>query len=178
MKLLLFAVAIVLSFNIALSQDLHLSSQKKESSFGIGGGLPYGGFGVRFGTNVANSLNLFGGLGYQLAGVGYNIGLLKDFKSSSMAQFYLTGMYGTNAAIKVKGLEDEYNDVYAGPSFGLGVKINSIQKEGNYWDLGILIPVRSGAFQDDYDKLKNDNRITDLTDPWPVLFVIGYNFNL
>ena len=178
MKVFSIAIIFVLTINFCISQDLHLSSQKKENTIGIGGGLPYGGFGVRFGTNVVNGLNLFGGVGYQLAGIGYNLGLLKDFQSANMVQFYLTGMYGSNAAIKVKGLENEYNNVYAGATVGLGIKINSIQKEGNYWDIGILLPFRSSKFDEDYDRLKRDSRITDLSDPWPVLLVIGYNFNL
>lgn len=179
-KFILLSICL-LFLQIAYAQDdvqeTHLSSQKGETTFGLGLGLPYGGIGLRLGTNIIDHLNLFGGLGYQISGVGYNIGLRKDFKSSNMAQFYLTAMYGTNAAIKVKGLPS-YDKVYSGASFGLGVKINSRSKEGNYWDLGLLLPLRSSRYLDDEKAVRTDPRITGFTAPWPVLIVVGYNFNL
>lgn len=155
----------------------HLSSQKGETTLGLGLGLPYGAFGVRLGTNITDGLNLFGGVGYQISGIGYNFGLLKDFPSSSMTQFYLMGMYGTNAAIKILELS-EYDKVYTGPTFGLGIKINSRKTEGNYWDLGLLVPVRSSDYKNDETAVKNDPRISEFQPAWPVLIVVGYNFHL
>lgn len=155
----------------------HLSSAAGETTLGLGIGLPYGAFGLRVGNNVAHGLNLYAGVGYQLSGVGWNIGLLKDFPSSGMAQFYLTGMYGTNGAIKIVGLS-EYDKVYTGPTFGLGIKINSRKTEGNYWDVGLLLPFRSGDYKDDERAVRNDPRISSFQAAWPVLFLVGYNFNL
>jgi predicted porin len=86
-------------------------------------------------------------------------------------------MYGTNGAIKVDGLP-EYDKVYTGASFGLGIKLNSKGDNANYWDFGLLYPIRSSSFNDDYDTVKNDPRISDISSPWPVLIVIGYNFTL
>ena len=181
-KINLLAICLLLTF-AALAQDVqdsqdkknHLSSQKGETTIGVGLGLPYGAIGLRLGTNITDGLNLFGGVGYQISGVGYNIGLLKDFPSSGMTQFYLTGMYGTNAAIKVNGLP-EYDKVYTGPSFGIGIKINSM--DGNYLDLGLLLPIRSSEYYDDETAVKNDPRISEFQAAWTVLIVIGYNFNL
>jgi hypothetical protein len=166
--------------DVPISQDNkknHLSSQKGETTLGLGIGLPYGAIGLRFGTNITDGLNLFGGVGHQISGVGYNIGLLKDFPSSSMTQFYLTGMYGTNAAIKVLNLS-EFDKVYTGATFGLGIKVNSRKTEGNYWDVGLLLPIRSSDYKDDETAVKNDPRISQFQAPWPVLIVVGYNFNL
>ena len=178
MRTLTFIIITILTASVYChAQDGHLSSQKGQSSLGLGIGLPYGGIGIRFGTNISDHLNLFGGLGYQFAGAGYNVGLLKDFKSNSAAQFYILGMYGTNAAIKVDGLSD-YDKVYTGASFGVGMKVNSRKKEGNFWDIGLLIPVRSSDFKDDEDAVKNDPRISEFTEAWPILLSIGYNFNL
>jgi len=158
-------------------KNIHRSSQKGQTTLGLGIGLPYGAIGLRVGTNVTDGLNLFGGLGYQIAGVGYNVGLLKDFPSTGRAQFYLTGMYGTNAAIKIVNLA-EYNNVYTGPTFGFGVKLNSLMKEGDYWDFGLLVPIRSSDYKADETRIKNDPRIEVFQAAWPVLIVIGYNFNL
>ncbi len=160
-----------------LAQENHLSSKKGETSIGLGLGLPYGALGGRFGINIIDNLNLFAGVGYQIAGVGYNFGLLKDFKSNSSTQFYLVGMYGTNAAIKVDGLS-EYDELYLGPTLGLGIKINSRKTEGNYWDIGLLVPFQSNSFEDDKNIVENDPRVSEFTDAWPVLIVLGYNFNL
>ena len=173
---ILFFASFVLSVT-GFAQKNHLSSQKGESNFGLGVGLPYGGIGIHLGTNIANGLNLFGGVGYQVADIGYNVGLMKDFKSKNLVQFYLSGMYGTNAAIKISGLP-ESSKTYGGASFGAGIKLNSRRKEGNFWDLGLILPLRNSAFKDDLNQLKIDPRITDLTDPFPVLIVVAYNFNL
>jgi hypothetical protein len=159
------------------SPGTHLSSQKGETTLGLGIGLPYGAIGLRLGVNVTDGLNLFGGAGYQISGLGYNIGILKDFPSSSMTQFYLTGMYGTNAAIKILNLS-EYDKLYTGPTFGLGLKVNSRKTEGNYWDVGLLVPIRSSDYKEDEMAIKNDSRISEFRSPWPVLIVVGYNFNL
>ena len=159
------------------TQDQHLSSAKGETTLGLGLGLPYGALGARLGVNIMDELNLFGGVGYQISGVGYNVGILKDFPSSRQTQFYLTGMYGTNAAIKVDGAS-EYDKVYTGATFGAGIKVNSRKTEGNYWDFGLLAPLRSSEFKDDEDTVKNDPRISDFTGASPVLIVVGYNFNL
>jgi|TARA_R110002096_G_scaffold133252_4_gene284121 hypothetical protein len=172
----LFFACLMLSLS-AFSQKDHLSSQAGEANFGIGFGLPYGGVGLHIGTNVAKGLNLFGGVGYQIADIGYNLGITKGFESKSMAQFYLSGMIGTNAAIKIDGLPQS-SKTYFGPSLGAGIKLNSHRKEGNFWDMGIIVPVRSSAYQNDLDGLKQDPRITGLTEPWPVLLVFAYNFNL
>lgn len=155
----------------------HLSSEQGVPSLGVGIGLPYGGIGGRFGYNLIDRLNVFGGVGYQLAGVGFNVGIRKEFPSTRMAQFYLTGMYGTNAATKVVGLSD-YDDLYAGPTVGLGFKLNSRMTEGNYWDLGLLLPFRSSKFYDTEQAMLNDPRVSGVTSAWPVLIVVGYNFSM
>ena len=174
-KLVLLLLCLQLAY-CGYAQDGHLSSRKGASSVGVGIGLPYGGLlGLRGGTNVIDRLNLFGALGYQLAGIGFNVGLRKEFTSASLTQFYMVGMYGTNAATKVKGLP-EYNDVYTGPTFGLGVKINSRMTEGNYWDIGLLLPIRSSKYSDTEQAIKNDPRISTVTSAWPVLITVGYNF--
>lgn len=155
----------------------HLSSEKNRTSVGLGVGLPYGAIGLRLGTNIATGANLFGGVGYMVSGIGYNIGLRKDFDSERASQFYMTGMYGTNAAIKVVGLP-EYDQVYIGATFGLGIKVNSRKNEGNYWDMGMLIPVRSSEYNADENRASTDPRVTSFTRASPVLITVGYNFTM
>ncbi|MDO6439068.1 hypothetical protein Q4534_16730 [Cyclobacterium sp. 1_MG-2023] len=166
-------------FLITLSgfaQKEHLTSQKGNSFIGFGGGLPYGGLGLQISNNIGKGFNLFGGLGYQIADVGYNVGFMKDFDSKSATQFYFSAMVGTNAAIKIDGLP-ESSKTYFGPSLGTGIKINS-RSVGGFLNLGLILPVRLMNYKNDLDQLKQDPRITDLTEPWPVLFVLAYNFIL
>lgn len=176
-KITLIATIIVFCITQkSFAQNDHLSSQKSSTSIGIGLGIPFGGIGLNVGTNVIDNLNVFGGVGYLFAGVGYNIGLRKDFPSESHAQFYLTAMYGTNAGILVEG-SPEFDKLYTGFTPGLGVKLNSKKKEGNFWNLGILVPIASDEFKRD-EKAINSLPGIELRDPLPIAIVIGYHFNI
>jgi len=175
-KPILFAIMVIGSLWLS-GQDMHKSSMRSQMSFGFGVGLPYGAIGIRFANNVANHTSLFGGIGYHISGLGYNFGLLVSLPSESQTEFYFTGMYGTNAAIRVKGLS-EYDEVYTGSSFGLGVKVNSNKTEGNYWDFGLLLPITTSEFDEEEQLVKNDPRVSGFTTASPVLIVIGYNFSL
>ena len=172
----LFCLVLLVSAS-GFSQDTNLSSKEGTTTLGLGMGLPYGGVGIRIGTNLSDGFNLFGSLGYQLAGVGYNLGLRKDFGNTSMTQFYMLAMYGTNAAIKIIDLS-EYDKVYTGATVGAGVKVNSRRKEGNYWDFGLLLPFRSSSYERDFKAADNDPRVGEFVAPWPVLITVGYNFKL
>ena len=141
----------------------------------MGVGLSYGTIGFRFSNNIKDYLSVFGGLGYHFAGMGYNVGLTKTFKSNSATQLYLTGMYGTNAAIRVRGLS-EFNEVYRGATVGLGAKVNMKKNKGNYWDFGLLVPFTSDQFRDDENTVENDARVDNFTSSWPVLITLGYHF--
>jgi len=160
-----------------IAQEVRLSSKKGGITLGMGAGLPYGAAGMRISYNVVNRLSIFGGVGYHFAGLGYNVGLSTIFKSKYATQFYFTGMYGTNAAIVVSGL-DEYDNVYTGPSLGGGVKLNSKKKLGNFWDIALIFPIRSQSFKNDQEAVSNDFRVIDFTEAFPVTISIGFNFNL
>lgn len=178
MKKTIFVLVIVTLLGVekAFSQKDHLSSQKSSTSLGIGLGLPYGGIGLNIGTYFTDNFSVFGGIGYQFAGVGYNFGVLKDFPSQSQTQFYLTGMYGTNAGIVVDGAS-EFDKLYTGATIGLGVKLNSRKTEGNFWNIGLLVPIRSSEFKRDEDAIRNNPNI-ELGNTLPIAIVVGYHINL
>jgi hypothetical protein len=155
----------------------HKGSAKDQAAIGIGFGLPYGGMGGKLSYNPADQFTLFGGLGYNFLGVGFNGGFLYSFPTSTQTEVYVTGMYGYNAVMNVEGFSN-YQKTYGGPSFGFGVKINSLRKEGAYWDLSLLIPARSQSFKDTWDEVKRNPYIEVTSDPWPILFSFGYNFPL
>lgn len=174
----------VLIFSILISllgsqgaKGQHKSSEKGEGSIGLGLGLPYGGIGSRFGYNVINHTNLFAGLGYNFVGAAYNFGVRRSLPSKKQSEFYLMGMYGTNAAIIITGSYN-FKESYQGPSIGAGLKINSFSKEGSYWDLGILVPFRSSKYKDAVSSINYNPFISEYVEAWPVLITIGYNFGL
>lgn len=154
-----------------------VSSEQGKGAIGLGLGLSYGGIGGRIGYNVAQGATLFLGLGYNLESLGINGGIYYAFPSTKQAQFYLTGMYGSNAVSIVSGAP-EYTDTYYGPSFGAGIKVNSSKDNGNFWDFGLLVPARSSKYHDTVDAINNDPRIVEFSEAWPVLIVVGYNFGL
>lgn len=143
-------------------------------SFGVGIGLPYGGLGARIGYNVADKLNLFTGLGYNLAGFGFNLGLQYDFAEINRTVFYLSGMGGYNAVTYVDGAP-EYTETFYGPSFGVGIKMDSKRASGNFWQFGIIVPVKSPAYEEMMNDIKNDPRIDGVIEPLPILITVGYN---
>jgi len=153
--------------------DKKRTNEASMLNIGIGMGLTYGGIGGRLVLNPLDQLGLFFGLGYNIHNTGINLGAIYYVQSPVKTQLYLSGMYGYNAVIVYGKEKNEYN----GPSFGIGLKINSKSKTGSYFDIGLIVPVRSDDFHSDIDKLsKNPN--FDVKKPWPVLINIGYNFRL
>jgi len=176
MKSIISTIALVIGLTGSILAQ-NLSSSKGQGSFGIGTGLPYGGFGGRLSYNPANQLTLFAGFGYNLTGLGTNFGFQYIFPTQNRTEFYFTGMYGYNAVLKIVGAI-ELNEIYYGPSLGLGFKINSLRKEGAYWDIGLLVPVRSSEYSDDVDTIKNLPNLESFSKPWPIVFSVGYHFPL
>jgi hypothetical protein len=158
-----------------LSMGQNTGSTKGKAAVGLGMGLPYGGFGGRFSINPLDQFALFAGFGYNLVGLGYNVGMQYILPSEKRTEVFLTAMYGYNAVIKIQGT-DIYNDSYNGLSAGAGLRINSRKKAGMFWDLGVLIPARSQEYRDDWNNLNNNPMIENLTKASPVLVFVGLNF--
>ncbi len=80
------------------------STPVDQLSIGIGGGLDYGGFGGNLSYYPLNNVGLFGGVGYALAGVGFNAGVKYRYipkKPDARVRPFALAMYGYNAAIVV-----------------------------------------------------------------------------
>ena len=157
--------------------DTNRSYEKGTATFGAGTGLSYGGIGGgRLGLNVLDGFNVFGALGYQLGGFGYNLGVMKHFEAKSRTQLYLTMMYGTNANFFAEDIE--LRKLFTGFTYGVGIKVNSRKVPGNYWDLGILYPSKSEAFSDYQKHTVALHELNDYSKPFPISFNVGYNFDL
>jgi hypothetical protein len=124
-----------------------------KTAFGIGAGFDYGGIGVNL-TGYANkNVALFGGVGYAIAGAGFNGGIKIRFATESRIVPFLTGMYGYNAAVAVTNAT-QYNKIFYGPSFGFGLDFRGRPEKRGYWSLALLVPVRGS----DVDNYLNDLR--------------------
>lgn len=88
-------------------------------------------------------------------------------------------MYGYNAVtiIEGNGYSEDFKKTYYGPSFGFGVEFHGKYESANYFNVQLLVPMRSGEYHDDMDALKNSDSI-EINEPCPVTISIGYHFGL
>jgi hypothetical protein len=139
---------------------------------GLGFGQDLGGIGANLIYYPTKNLGFQGGLGYALAGVGYNVGLKYRFlkgETLSKRTFYLMGMYGYNAAIKVKD-SASLSKVFLGPSFGLGFDSKVLGRSHTYWSFAILYPIRG----DEVQKYIDEKHISLSNDLYPITLSISY----
>ena len=145
---------------------------KYNAGFGIG--MDYGGIGGRFTVLPTERLGLFGALGYNLLGIGFNAGA--NFRISPQKKIcpYAGAMYGYNAVIKVTGSET-FEQAYYGPSIDFGLEFWS-SYNSRFFNLELLLPVRSSEFYDDYKYLKDELGVKFAAPTIPVGISIGYHF--
>ncbi|MBX2978669.1 MAG: hypothetical protein KF905_05180 [Flavobacteriales bacterium] len=143
--------------------------------FGIGFGQPYGGLGGQFQVRPWQPVALFAGGGYALAGLGYNVGMNLRLSPNSRVCPLITGMYGYNAAIAVRGLPEE-NQLYYGTSFGIGLEIHGLRQPRRYWSVQVIFPQRPTEYEDDLDALDKRPDVEILQRPWSFTVAVGYHF--
>lgn len=133
------------------------------ASVGFGGGLDYGGFGMRGTLALTQHVHFFGGVGYALAGVGYNGGLLVIAKPKSDLSVTFSAMYGYNAARTTT----TGNDFYYGPSLAIGARYLMGKQRVNYWQVNVIYPWRT-----------LDDHMPPEGEFFPVLVSFGFNFGI
>jgi hypothetical protein len=150
-------------------------AQAQESSqinAGFGFGIDYGGFGARLTFLPIERLGIFGGVGYNLVGAGYNVGAQLRFPSEKRVDWYIPAMYGYNAVLKITG-DMEYEKTYYGFSTGAGIELKSASGK-SFWNFELLVPFRDPQYQDDIDKWEAMGADFN-SKPLPVSFSIGYH---
>lgn len=98
-------------------------------SIGLGAGFDFGGFGGNVLVYPSKNFGLFAGVGYVIAGVGYNIGAkyrLVSKKETAKVFPFAVAMYGYNAAIGVSDAK-QYNKFFYGTTTGFGLDYRSNQ---------------------------------------------------
>jgi len=178
MKKLLITAGLFLSFFIGTSQEKKEAEEKSFFRFnaGFGLGIDYGGIGGRFTVLPVKQAFLFGGLGYNIDGLGYNVGAGFRFVTEKRGVPYIIAMYGYNAVMLlfINGdYQKQYTKSFYGPSAGLGLEQRSGKDAKNYLNLELLWLFKSQAFKDYKKELENnlDAKIIEL----PVALSIGYH---
>jgi hypothetical protein len=184
MKTLLTTLFVLSALIVSAQYDPDYKKNNKnvedepESPFnvGIGIGMDYGGLGGKISGFPLKNFGLFAGVGYNLVKAGYNVGGIVRILPGKKVCPIITGMYGYNAVIVVQGAS-QYDKVYYGPTFGGGIELHFGNKQ-KFMSFGLLVPIRSQEFYDDWDALKANPGIVDTTDPLPVGISVGYHFKL
>jgi hypothetical protein len=147
-------------------------------SGGIGIGQDYGGFGLNLIAYPQRNIGIFGGVGYNLAGAGYNVGLkfrLISKKPTGKVNPYAVVMYGYNAVIMVTDAS-QYDKVFYGPTAGIGIDLKTHPRSKIYYSFGLNIPFRGSEVDDYMNDLKNNHSVEFKNDLFPVTFSIGFKY--
>ena len=144
---------------------------------GPGMGFDYGGLlGGKIEVLPIKQFGFFGGIGYNLLSVGWNVGTTCKISPDKRVSPNLMLFYGYNAVLKVEGAS-ALNKTSYGVTFGgnLDIKVGS---KGNKISVGLFIPIRSKSFRDHYDAAKNSPYIEMKNDLLPIAVGVGYNILL
>jgi hypothetical protein len=161
-----------LAGNSVFAQD----GQKNPKLYlGMGTGFDYGGIvGGKVEYLPVKQIGVFAGAGYNLLSLGWNVG--GTFKISPDKRFSpnLMVMYGYNGVLVGT---DYISDEYEMTSYGITVGANFDLRIGRKHKIsaGLLVPIRSSEFRDNYDAAENDSRL-EITPLLPIGITIGYNF--
>ena len=154
------------------------NSPVDQISLGVGAGLDYGGFGGNLTYYPVKSVGLFGGVGYALAGVGFNAGVKYRYipeKPDARVRPFALAMYGYNAAIAVLNAS-QYNKLFYGPTLGAGIDFLGKPQKRGYWSFGVFVPFRSAEVKEYMEDLENNHGADFTNSLFPVTVSIGYRF--
>lgn len=152
-----------------------------KAAMGIGLGFDYGGIGVGGVFYPGKNFGIIAGVGYAIAGAGFNAGIKYRFFNANPRGVipFLTAMYGYNAAVKLdyggfNGNTQTEQKVYYGPTFGVGMDTKYGPGKQGYWSFALLVPIRSQDYRDAIDRFKAAGG--SVTEPPPVGFSVGYRW--
>ena len=178
LKITIIICLFLSSFNLIAQDSIQVPRVIDRSSFGLGGGLDFGGLGANMLVYPNKNIGLFGGVGYALGGIGYNAGAkFRIISKKHDTDPYALIMYGYNAAIKVSGAS-EYDKLFYGPTIGFGMDFHSKHKNRGYWSMALLVPIRKSEVNDYKDDLKDNHGVEFKNELLPIAISIGYRFVL
>lgn len=147
----------------------HAQDSKKFSA-GFGAGLDFGGLGTRVAYLPIEHIGLFGGLGYNLDLIGYNVGAQVRLPAKQITG-YFTAMYGYNAVLIVSDFKSK--TTYYGPTVGAGLEIKPGKTMNSFFSVELLLPFRPKAYHNAVDALRV---IGYEVRALPIGISIGYHF--
>jgi len=145
-------------------------------SVAYGFGLDYGGLGVNLLITPIKYLSIFGGVGYPIIDLGYNIGARLNIAPNTLGNFHFIGMYGYNSIVYIKNAR-QFNKMFFGPSFGIGVDIRTNSRRKTYLTLSLLYPVRKDEVFDYMEDLKKNHNISFYNSLNPLTLSLGLRIN-
>ncbi len=154
------------------------SSPVDQLAIGVGAGLDYGGFGGNLTFYPIKGLGLFGGVGYALAGVGFNTGVKYRYipkKPDARVRPFALAMYGYNAAVAVLNAS-HHNKLFYGPTLGAGIDLLGQAQKRGYWSFGVFVPIRKPEVKEYIEDLENNFGADFTNSLFPVTVSIGYKF--
>jgi len=163
------------------TNSLHAQEQEnkhQKAYLGVGSGLDYGGFGAKVEFLPIKYVGLFGGAGYNLLSLGWNLGGTFKILPDSRVSPNLMLMYGYNAVFIGT---DPYSKKYNTTSYGLTTGINldvKLGSKGHKLSAGLFLPFWSKKYKDNNNAVKNDPNMKILKEALPIGFSVGFNFAL
>ena len=173
--LIFSALLLCVSGNVLYAQE---QENAVKTYLGAGIGFDYGGFGAKLEVLPIKYVGVFGGLGYNLLSLGWNLGGTFKILPDSKVSPNLMLMYGYNG---VSVGTDSYSRKYNMTSYGVTAGINldiKLGSKGHKLSAGLFLPFRSGKFQDNYDAAKNDPNMKFYNELPPIAYSVGFNFAL
>ena len=164
-------IILTILLSVLISQKT-LAQLSGKVNAGLGFGLDYGGYGAQLSCLPIDRISLFGGVGYNMNSLGYNLGARWIFPSENRVSFNISGMYGYNAVLIVK-VNETTKTTYFGPSFGGGLEIKSKHNERTFWSLNLFLPLRPKEYHNAIDDLKLIGY--SVKEPLPIAFSFGYH---
>jgi hypothetical protein len=180
LKLSMLAICLIMSSTLFAQVEApeETVSEEKKTYLGIGIGFDYGGFGGKIEHLPTKHVGFFAGLGYNLSSLGCNIGLDYKFSPDKKTSLNLLAMYGYNAVLIGKDIYTSQYDVTS-YSFTFGATVDIFTKRrNNKWTIGLLFPIRSEKFLNNYNALKKNSNVKMEGELLPIAFSLGFNFKI
>ena len=165
-----------ISYLLCFVVSLTAFAQKDQALYiGPGLGFDHGGIGIKAEFQPGKYIGVFGGVGYNLANIGVNGGIIYNILPDNRVTPVLTAMYGYNAVLKVKYLGGGHDfAVYNSLTVGGGIDFKYGRTRRQKINLTLLFPFRSASFHSTYKHIKDNGEVQQPA--YPVAVSFGWNY--
>lgn len=146
----------------------------KNSSIGVGIGVPYGALGLNTEVALQKHLSVSAGIGTTIfAGTGYAVGARAYLgKPDATWRPRLSAHYGINSIIKLDKQSD--GQKFSGLSLGAGLLGMFGGKIRNGIDVEIIYLATTGGLEDEIERLNNSGTFSHIDTPGKIKLLLGY----